>query len=79
MSCAHVAPRAAAPQAQVCQACGTVGQLRVCDACGYTGCADSHEGHATAHASEEGHPVLREHPGGPDAWAWCATCGDYVL
>src|SRR3712207_5569284 len=45
--------------------------LSMCPTCGHVGCCDSPPGkHATAHANETGHPVMRSiEPG--EAWAWC--------
>ncbi|MFQ6171972.1 cation:proton antiporter [Oryzobacter sp. R7] len=45
--------------------------LRACAHCGAVGCCDSSEGrHASAHAAEAGHPVMRSiEPG--EAWRWC--------
>src|SRR3712207_274989 len=58
-----------------CQECLSAGgewcHLRMCLTCGHVGCCDSSPGkHATAHATETGHPVMRSiEPG--EAWAWC--------
>ena len=45
--------------------------LRICLACGHIGCCDSSPGrHATAHAGESGHPIMRSiQPG--ENWGWC--------
>ena len=45
--------------------------LRICLECGNVGCCDSSPGrHATAHARESGHPIMRSiQPG--ENWAWC--------
>jgi uncharacterized UBP type Zn finger protein len=58
-----------------CEECLTVGgawcHLRMCMSCGHVGCCDSSPGrHATAHARETGHPVIRSVQPGED-WGWC--------
>jgi uncharacterized UBP type Zn finger protein len=45
--------------------------LRMCARCGHIGCCDSSPNrHATAHANETGHPVIRSAEPGED-WFWC--------
>jgi uncharacterized UBP type Zn finger protein len=45
--------------------------LRFCLECGKVGCCDSSPGrHATAHAHESGHPIIRSLEPGED-WSWC--------
>jgi uncharacterized UBP type Zn finger protein len=45
--------------------------LRICLTCGHVGCCDdSPNRHATAHATETGHPIIRSlQPG--EEWSWC--------
>ena len=45
--------------------------LRMCQTCGKIGCCDSSPNrHATRHAREDDHPVLRSvEPG--ENWSWC--------
>ncbi|HEY2354916.1 MAG TPA: UBP-type zinc finger domain-containing protein [Gaiellaceae bacterium] len=45
--------------------------LRICLSCGHVGCCDSSPGrHATAHAHETLHHLIRSlEPG--EAWSWC--------
>jgi uncharacterized UBP type Zn finger protein len=45
--------------------------LRICLACGHVGCCDdSPSRHATHHARETGHPLIRSlEPG--EEWSWC--------
>ena len=45
--------------------------LRICLECGHVGCCDDSPGrHATAHAAETSHPIIRSlEPG--EAWSWC--------
>ena len=45
--------------------------LRICLACGQVGCCDSSPNrHASAHARDSGHVLLRSiQPG--ESWAWC--------
>ena len=45
--------------------------LRICLECGHVGCCDSSPGrHATRHAQESGHPIIRSLQPGED-WSWC--------
>jgi uncharacterized UBP type Zn finger protein len=45
--------------------------LRICLECGHVGCCDdSPNRHATRHAGESGHPIIRSiEPG--ERWSWC--------
>ena len=45
--------------------------LRICLECGHVGCCDSSPNrHATRHAAESGHPLIRSlQPG--EEWSWC--------
>ena len=58
-----------------CEDCLAAGDqwlhLRICLECGKVGCCDdSPNRHATAHARESGHPVIRSlEPG--EVWSWC--------
>jgi uncharacterized UBP type Zn finger protein len=58
-----------------CEECLRAGDdwchLRICLECGHVGCCDSSPNrHATKHASETGHPLIRSIQPGED-WAWC--------
>jgi uncharacterized UBP type Zn finger protein len=45
--------------------------LRICLECGHVGCCDSSPGrHASGHARETGHPIIRSLEPGED-WSWC--------
>lgn len=74
--CEHLqsVPNAPKPEGG-CQQCIDQGDtwvhLRFCVTCGQVGCCnDSKNQHATRHADEAGHPVLRTKE--PDEnWAWC--------
>ena len=45
--------------------------LRICLECGHVGCCDSSPNkHASAHAREADHPVMRSLEPGED-WSWC--------
>jgi uncharacterized UBP type Zn finger protein len=58
-----------------CEECLEMGgvwcHLRICLECGHVGCCDSSPNrHASAHARESGHPLIRSvQPG--ETWAWC--------
>jgi Na+/H+ antiporter len=77
-TCDHLAaaPAAVRPIGPgVCTACVELGwswvHLRMCLGCGNVACCDSSRGtHASVHAGESGHPVMRSvEPG--EAWRWC--------
>ncbi len=53
-------------------------QLRMCLTCGLVGCCDSSANrHASAHAADAGHPLVRSvEPG--EAWRWCYVDEIYV-
>ena len=58
-----------------CEECVKTGSewvhLRTCQTCGSTRCCDSSPNrHATAHAGESGHPIIRSAEPGED-WSWC--------
>jgi uncharacterized UBP type Zn finger protein len=45
--------------------------LRICLSCGHVGCCDSSPGrHASRHAAEVSHPIVRSLEPGED-WCWC--------
>ena len=45
--------------------------LRICLVCGHVGCCDSSPSrHASAHAAESEHPLIRSLQPGED-WSWC--------
>ena len=45
--------------------------LRMCMSCGQVGCCDSSPNrHASKHAGETGHPIIRSAQPGED-WCWC--------
>ena len=77
LPCAHFASAMAdLPAAEsVCPTCVEMGSswvhLRQCLVCGRTGCCDnSPNRHATAHAHETGHALIRSAQPG-EQWAWC--------
>jgi hypothetical protein len=52
--------------------------LRRCTQCGHIGCCDtSPEQHASKHATEEGHPVIRSYEPGED-WFWDFSTNAYA-
>lgn len=55
-----------------CLAAGTPWMhLRICLQCGHVGCCDdSPMRHATAHAQQSQHPIIRSLQPGED-WSWC--------
>jgi len=58
-----------------CEECLKTGgrwvHLRMCLTCGKVGCCDSSPSrHATAHANESGHPIIRSAETG-EGWSWC--------
>jgi uncharacterized UBP type Zn finger protein len=63
------------PQVAGCEECLRIGSswvhLRMCQTCGTIGCCDSspHK-HASRHAREAEHPVVRSIEPGED-WSWC--------
>jgi hypothetical protein len=60
-----------------CEECLKTGDrwvhLRMCQVCGKVGCCDSSPNrHATKHAAQEDHPILRSiEPG--EEWSWCVV------
>jgi len=45
--------------------------LRICLECGHVGCCDSSpQRHASRHAADSGHPIVRSIEPGED-WSWC--------
>jgi hypothetical protein len=71
-----------APSGPGCVECEQVGgwwfHLRRCAQCGHVGCCDSSPSqHASAHARETGHPVVRSFEPG-EAWFWDYSREDYV-
>jgi uncharacterized UBP type Zn finger protein len=63
------------PSVEGCEDCLLIGDpwlhLRICLQCGHVGCCDdSPNRHATAHAADSGHPIIRSlEPG--EVWSWC--------
>lgn len=78
--CPHVA--AALPDAKVetsaCAECGLTSPTRVCMTCGHIGCCESMNGHATAHARESAHPIIRSLPLSASSFTWCYECDAYL-
>jgi hypothetical protein len=78
MTCEHTnglgTPDARTPQG--CEECLALGErhwvhLRLCLNCGHIGCCDSspHK-HASKHAGDVAHPVIRSYEPG-ESWRWC--------
>ena len=63
------------PSSDGCEDCLRTGgwwvHLRLCLSCGHVGCCDSSPSrHATAHAQETTHPIVRSFEPG-EGWRWC--------
>jgi uncharacterized UBP type Zn finger protein len=71
----HVHVTELPPSVDGCEDCLASGgqwlHLRLCLECGHVGCCDdSPNRHASAHARDVGHPIIRSiEPG--EAWSWC--------
>ena len=66
-----------------CEECLKTGDtwmhLRMCMTCGTIRCCDSSQNqHASKHAAESGHPIMRSAMPGED-WRWCYVDEDYVV
>ncbi len=75
--CTHLDQIAITPPAEVggCEECLKIGgrwvHLRVCLTCGKVGCCDSSPNrHASTHAAERSHPIVRSAQPG-ETWCWC--------
>ena len=66
------------PDTHECAECGAPGPTRVCLSCGHVGCCDSTRGHATAHAKQSAHPVIRSLPLSEGSFTWCYECNAYL-
>jgi uncharacterized UBP type Zn finger protein len=76
-ACSHLDQIKIRPPDEVegCEECMKTGDrwlhLRVCLACGKVGCCDSSPNkHASAHAREAEHPIVRSAEPG-ETWSWC--------
>ncbi|MBP2325729.1 CPA1 family monovalent cation:H+ antiporter [Kibdelosporangium banguiense] len=72
---ASLGPDPAPSTQEGCEDCLATGgrwvHLRLCLACGKVGCCDSSPAkHASKHAAESGHPVIRSFEPG-ETWRWC--------
>jgi uncharacterized UBP type Zn finger protein len=79
VACTHLDQIAVTPpplaEVEGCEECLKTGDrwvnLRVCLTCGKVGCCDSSPNrHASRHAGQEGHPIVRSLEPGED-WSWC--------
>jgi uncharacterized UBP type Zn finger protein len=85
--CSHLDQvRVTEPPVEVagCEEClkigGTWQHLRMCETCGEIACCDSSPNqHATKHARQENHPIMRSvEPG--EEWSWCVIDEvDFIL
>ena len=75
-SCEHIKHiHAVTPGANGCEECMQMGDrwvhLRLCMTCGHVGCCDdSKNKHASRHAHQTGHPIIKSFEPGED-WGWC--------
>ena len=76
-TCTHLDQIRIAPPETVagCEDCLKIGgswvHLRTCLTCGHVGCCDSSPNrHASAHAAESAHPIVRSAQPG-ESWCWC--------
>lgn len=70
------------PSGSGCAECDTAGgwwfHLRRCAQCGHIGCCDSSPSqHASAHAKESGHPLIRSFEPG-EAWYWSYRTDEFA-
>jgi uncharacterized UBP type Zn finger protein len=78
VSCTHldqIAVTQIPRQVAGCEECLKIGgawvHLRLCLSCGKVGCCDSSPNrHASRHAADTGHPIIRSLEPGED-WCWC--------
>jgi uncharacterized UBP type Zn finger protein len=77
VACTHLDQIAISPPAEVggCEECMRSGDrwlhLRLCLTCGHVGCCDSSPNrHASAHAREAAHPIIRSAEP-EETWCWC--------
>jgi uncharacterized UBP type Zn finger protein len=82
-NCSHLGQiREVVPSGEGCKECLEMGDkwvhLRLCLTCGHVGCCDSSKNkHASQHAEEAGHPIVRSFQPGED-WRWCFIDETYV-
>jgi uncharacterized UBP type Zn finger protein len=83
-ACSHLAAiRSVAPRTpEGCEECLRIGSrwvhLRLCLTCGHVGCCDSSPNrHASRHAREVEHPIVRSFQPGED-WRWCYVDETFV-
>jgi hypothetical protein len=75
-NCSHLDTiKSVEPGSNGCQECLQMGDrwfhLRICMACGHVGCCDnSTNRHATRHAFDMKHPIIRSFEPGEE-WLWC--------
>jgi uncharacterized UBP type Zn finger protein len=74
--CSHIDQiREVTPSSTGCEDCLRTGgwwvHLRLCLTCGHVACCDSSPNrHASKHARDAGHPIVRSFEPGED-WVWC--------
>ncbi len=75
-TCSHINQiHEVTPSGDGCVECLKMGDtwvhLRLCETCGHVGCCDdSKNKHATQHAHETGHPIIKSFEPGED-WGYC--------
>ena len=76
LGCSHIDQiREVTPSSDGCEDCLRIGgwwvHLRLCLSCGHVACCDSSPNrHASTHARDAGHPIVRSFEPGED-WVWC--------
>ncbi|HEX9029862.1 MAG TPA: UBP-type zinc finger domain-containing protein [Anaerolineales bacterium] len=75
-TCEHAAQlHEVTPTSDGCEECLKMGEewvhLRLCETCGHVGCCDNSKNkHATKHAHETAHPIIKSFEPGED-WGYC--------
>lgn len=78
--CPHVTETTpdARAESSACVECGLDSPTRICMTCGHVGCCESMNGHATAHAHANHHPIIRSLPLSDSSFTWCYECNAYL-
>jgi uncharacterized UBP type Zn finger protein len=78
--CPHLSamPQDTTVETTACAECGLTSPTRICLTCGHIGCCESTNGHGSAHAKTNGHPIIRSLPLSPSSFTWCYECNAYL-